>query len=217
MPFLLFWKSISSRSDVPFSEHSSLALSGKGTLFWAPQLSLDSELPGLGDCQFLFYGFGQRLAQMQQLDGVPPPHPIPATAGSSCCSQAWSGKVKVLGTHSCPTLLPPHDCSLPGSSVHGLLQTEIREWVTIPFSRGSSQARDQTWVSCMAGRFFTIWATSKGRLCTVGKGSNIRARWERWEGTHQMNNGWGALSERETTHNTEKGKGRIVCLSQIKR
>ena len=110
-----------------------------------------------------------------------------------------------------------HDCSLPGSSVHGLLQTEIREWVTIPFSRGSSQARDQTWVSCMAGRFFTIWATSKGRLCTVGKGSNIRARLERWEGTHQMNNGWGALSERETTHNTEKGKGRIVCLSQIKR
>ena len=54
----------------------------------------------------------------------------------------------------------PVDCSLPGSSVHGVLQTRILEWVVIPFSRGSSQPRDQTWVSCIAGRFFNIWATS---------------------------------------------------------
>ena len=43
-----------------------------------------------------------------------------------------------------------------GSSVHGILQAEILEWVAIPISRGSSQPRDQTWVSCIAGRFFTI-------------------------------------------------------------
>ena len=49
------------------------------------------------------------------------------------------------------------DCSLPGSSVHGILQARILEWVAIPFSRGSSQPRDQTQVSCIVGRFFTIW------------------------------------------------------------
>ena len=50
------------------------------------------------------------------------------------------------------------DCSPPGSSVHGILQARILEWVAIPFSRRSSLPRDWTWVSPMAGRFFTIWA-----------------------------------------------------------
>ena len=49
------------------------------------------------------------------------------------------------------------DCSPPGSSVHGILQARIPEWVAIPFSRGSSWRRDQTQVSHIAGRFFTIW------------------------------------------------------------
>ena len=51
------------------------------------------------------------------------------------------------------------DYSLPGSSVHGILQARILEWVAISYSRASSQLRDQTRVSCIAGRFFTIWAT----------------------------------------------------------
>ena len=51
------------------------------------------------------------------------------------------------------------DCSLPGSSVHGIFQARVLEWVAISFSRGSSQPRDQTQVSCIAGRHFTIWAT----------------------------------------------------------
>ena len=51
------------------------------------------------------------------------------------------------------------DCSSPGSSVHGILQARILEWVTISFSKGSSQPRDQTLVPCIAGRFFTVWAT----------------------------------------------------------
>ena len=50
-----------------------------------------------------------------------------------------------------PTLCDPMDCSPPGSSVHGILQARILEWVVISFSRGSSQHRDQTWVSCIAG------------------------------------------------------------------
>ena len=47
------------------------------------------------------------------------------------------------------------DCSPPGPSVHGISQAEILEHVTISFSRASSQPRDRTWVSCIAGRFFT--------------------------------------------------------------
>ena len=50
-------------------------------------------------------------------------------------------------------------CSPPGSSVHGILQARILQWVVIPFSRGSSLSRNQTWVSSIAGRFFTVWAT----------------------------------------------------------
>ena len=47
----------------------------------------------------------------------------------------------------------------PGSSVYGILQARILEWVAMPFSRGSSLPRDRTWVSCIAGRSFTVWAT----------------------------------------------------------
>ena len=60
---------------------------------------------------------------------------------------------------SCPTLCDPMDCSLPGSSIQGILQARILEWVAISFSRGSSQPRDQTQVSCIGGRRFNLWAT----------------------------------------------------------
>ena len=60
--------------------------------------------------------------------------------------------VKVV--HSCPTLCDPVDYT-----VHGILRARILEWVAVPFSRGSSQPRDQTQVSCIAGRFSTSWAT----------------------------------------------------------
>ena len=60
------------------------------------------------------------------------------------------GEVKVKVTESCPTLCNPMDYA-----VHGILQARILEWVTFPFSRGSSQPRDQIQVSRMAGRFFT--------------------------------------------------------------
>ena len=56
------------------------------------------------------------------------------------------------------TLCDPTGCSPPGSSVHGILQARILEWVAILFSRGSSPPRDRTQVSHIAGRFFTIWA-----------------------------------------------------------
>ena len=52
----------------------------------------------------------------------------------------------------------------PGSSIHGLLQARILEWVAIPFSRGSSWPRDQTWVSHTAGKCFNLWATREANI-----------------------------------------------------
>ena len=69
--------------------------------------------------------------------------------------------VKVSVAQSCLTLCDPMDCSPPGSSVYGILQARILEWVAFPFSRGSSQPRDRAWVSGIAGGFFIIWATGK--------------------------------------------------------
>ena len=68
-------------------------------------------------------------------------------------------KVKVKVTQLCPTLCYPMDYT-----VHGILQARILEWVAFSFSRGSSQPRDGTKVSCMAGRHFTSWATREGLL-----------------------------------------------------
>ena len=79
---------------------------------------------------------------------------------------ASSGLWEIMGkesesevVQSCPTLRNPVDGSLPGSSLHGILQERILEWVAISFSRGSSQLRDRTWVFCIAGRHFNLWAT----------------------------------------------------------
>ena len=69
----------------------------------------------------------------------------------------------MLVTQSCLTVYNRMDCSLPGSCVYRILQARILEWVVIPFSRGSSQPRDQTWVTCISGRFFTIWAIRKAK------------------------------------------------------
>ena len=75
------------------------------------------------------------------------------------CFQSFSTLSSLLGAKSCPTLCNPMDGSSPGSSVPGILQVRILEWVAIPYSRGSSWPRDKIWVSCIAGRFFTVWGT----------------------------------------------------------
>ena len=63
--------------------------------------------------------------------------------------------MKVKVAQSCLTLCNLMDCSPPGSSVHGILQARIVEWVAVPFSRGSSQLKDRNQVSHIAGGFFT--------------------------------------------------------------
>ena len=74
-------------------------------------------------------------------------------------------------TQMCLTLWDLMNYSPPGSSVHGISQAKILRWVAIPISRRSSQSRDQTWVSFIAGRFFTIWTTKEApcMLITCGR------------------------------------------------
>ena len=104
-------------------------------------------------------------------------------------------KVKMLVAQPCPTLWDPMDCSLPGSSVHGILQARILKWVALPFFRGSSQPRDRTQVSHIASGFFTVWATKdkftkfsisnqhgKNTLSSLVAQTvkNLPAMWETW-------------------------------------
>ena len=71
----------------------------------------------------------------------------------SCFSHVW--------------LCDPMDCSPPGSSVHGTLQARILAWVAMRSSRASSRPRDWTWVSCTAGKLFTVWASREAQLLTT--------------------------------------------------
>ena len=70
-----------------------------------------------------------------------------------------SSTVCVLSRSVVSDSLWPDDCCRPVSFVHGILQARILVWVAMHSSRGSSQPRDWTQISCIAGRFFTIWAT----------------------------------------------------------
>ena len=82
------------------------------------------------------------------------PTSLPALYGSSF---GWaSGSIGVCYSPSRVRLCKAMDCSPPGSSVHGIPQARILEWVAIPFSRGSSQPTDRTQIFHFAGGFFTI-------------------------------------------------------------
>ena len=84
---------------------------------------------------------------------------------TECAFQKWGeSEVKVWVAQLCPTLCNPMDGGPLGSSVHGIFQARILEWVAIPFSTGSSWPRDRTWVFCMAGRLFTIWTIREARI-----------------------------------------------------
>jgi len=89
-------------------------------------------------------------------------------------------KVKVLVTQLYPALCDPMGYSLPGLSVYGILQARRLEWVAILFSKASSQPRYQTQVSCMAGRFFIIWATSARKQGIENIWKHIIFPWGSW-------------------------------------
>ena len=69
----------------------------------------------------------------------------------------WT-ELKCADGRLCLTLWDHVDCSLPGSSVHGIFQAKTLEWVAVSYSRGSSWPRNETCISCITGRFFTHWA-----------------------------------------------------------
>ena len=83
--------------------------------------------------------------------GIPLPILYQNTLGEQQLSFAWASSVLMLVVQSCLTLCDPMDCSLPGSSVHGIIQARILEWVAISFFRGSSGHRDRTQVSRIVG------------------------------------------------------------------
>ena len=96
---------------------------------------------------------------------------------------------KVLVTRSYLTLCNPMDCSPPGFSVHGILQERI------PFSRGSSRLRDRTQVSCITGRFFTIWVMTRIKECVLCLWTfHTRLCWAPGGGGHQGKETDGALA-----------------------
>ena len=93
-------------------------------------------------------------------------------------------------TQSYLTLCDPRGCSLPVSSVHGIFQARVLEWVAISFSRGSSWPRDRTQVSHIAGRRFIVWANREATysymyipiyivivVWFIGKDSEARKDW----------------------------------------
>ena len=82
-------------------------------------------------------------------------------------------KVKIEVAQSCPTLCDPMDCSLPGSSLHGILQARVLEWVDISFSRGSSRFKDQTQVFHIPGRRFNLWATREAGTSTLPSSDSL--------------------------------------------
>ena len=135
-------------------------------------------MPELGAAWFSHLCSVRQYLDSQSLGEVWRCRPALRPRSRSCCSRSTSSllvsvlRCLLLVSFACTPVMKTEsknvshlvvsdsaNCSLPGSSVHGILQAGILERVAISFSRGSSQSRDQTPVSCMAGRFFTIWAT----------------------------------------------------------
>ena len=123
---------------------------------------------------FLIYFFSLLLEKLRDLtyfshDWIDFCFSFDFLKASDVIYSSWEITLRPLCVHtkslqSCMTPWVLVDCSLPGSSVHGILQARILEWVAIPFSRGSSPPRDWTCVSCIsyiAGIFFTTESPGK--------------------------------------------------------
>ena len=98
---------------------------------------------------FSIFGRPWRWSRTEQTFALKFSQPIPISTHHCVCECVCVRVCTSTRTPSCPTLCVPLDCSLPGSSVCGIFQTRIRELVAISFSRGSSQPRDRTYVSCL--------------------------------------------------------------------
>ena len=109
------------------------------------------------------------------------------SAGGGTWVEAYKSPIKVKVSQSCLTPCHSMDYSLPGSSVHGILQARILEWVAFPISRVSSRPKDRTQVFCITGRFFTMWATREANVILNNKKSHwakdpVSLSAESWKG-----------------------------------
>ena len=102
---------------------------------------------------------------------------VSCVAGAFFPTGATREALKSEVAQLCPTLCDPMDYSPQGSSVHGIFQARILEWVDMPSSRGSSRPRDRTLVSRIVGRHFTAWATREDpisyQVVTIAKTSSV--------------------------------------------
>ena len=135
-------------SNPPFSEESRWLLSTVGDV--GTQRNTDAEGTGRrwqtrGKWKLLPFYFRQPFHASNSLSSID---------GSESVSHSIVSNSATPWTRS----------SLPGSSVHGIFQTRILEWIVISFSKESSWPRDRTWISCIAGRLFTIWATREALM-----------------------------------------------------
>ena len=113
------------------------------------------------------------------------------------------------------------DCSLPGSSVHGIFQARVLEWVAISFSRGSSGPRDRSRVFCIVGRCFIIWATREPPKGFAFKCPQVGVKADSmilWKGTQSVHSetGWPKLSHQEMCcHGGAKGSLCLLLISAL--
>ena len=113
------------------------------------------------------------FSRQEYWSGVPSPSP-PLSYWVIFNCYKWS-EVKVAQSY--PTLCDSMDYSLPGSSVHGILQPRILEWVAVPFFRESSQPRDRIKISCIVGRFFIVCATREAQEYPFFRGYSWPRNW----------------------------------------
>ena len=122
--------------------------------YWSFSISPSNECSGLISFRTDWFDL---LAVQRSLESSPAPQF--KSINSSVFSFLYSPTLTSIHselTQSCPTLCDPMDCSLPGSSVHGIFQAIVLEWIAISFSRGSSRPRDLTRVSRIVDRRFTV-------------------------------------------------------------
>ena len=111
----------------------------------------------------------------------------------------------------CLTFCDPMDCSLQGSSIHGILLARILEWVAISSSRGSSQPRDWTQASRIAGGFFTSWATREAPSLA----GSVICSWKLWCPQEILDAEWEAPhAQIERRFNPQLGPCHTGCLDQ---
>ena len=158
-----WWASVYgvAQSRTQLKQLSNLAVAGKdlgGNFKWVLRVGLTGKETFLRK-DLIEQEKGKGKGTLANNEHCPQPWVSPVQKDSTVLSPGSQVLQRNPFTQSCLTLCNPMDCSPPGSSILGILQARILEWVAISFSRGSSRPRDWTCASRVAGRRFHLWAT----------------------------------------------------------